>query len=44
VCHTPLILALRRQRPEELCEFQDSLVFRSYTEKPCLEKQTKKIL
>ena len=41
---TPLIPALRRQRQEDLCEFevykrefQDRL--QSYTEKPCLEKQ-----
>jgi hypothetical protein len=42
--HTPLILALRRQRQVNLCEFEDSLVYKvsprqpDHTETPCLDK------
>ena len=42
----PLIPALGRQRKEDLCEFEASLVYRASartgykaTEKPCLEKK-----
>ena len=45
----PLIPALGRQRQVDLCEFEASLDYRvssragsTATEKPCLEKQTKK--
>jgi hypothetical protein len=43
--HMPLILALGRQRQEDLCEFEEILVYRlssrtaRATEKPCLKKQ-----
>ena len=44
----PLAPALSRQRQEDLCEFEDSLVYRESsrtdskaTEKPCLEKERK---
>ena len=49
----PLITALRRQRQEDLCEFEASLIYRvssrtgsRATEEPCLEKikKNKKII
>ena len=46
---TPLILALGRQKQEDLCEFEASLVYRAspktgskVTEKPCLRKRREK--
>ena len=46
--HTPLIQVLRRQRQEDLCELEASLVYivssrigTKATEKPCLEKPKK---
>lgn len=48
--HTPFILALRRKRQENLCEFKASLVYKersrtrqSCTEKSCLHKTRPKI-
>ena len=46
----PLIPTLKRQRQVELCEFQDSLVYRmssrttnqGYVAKSCLEKKSKR--
>jgi hypothetical protein len=43
-CHTSLIPALRKQRQADLCEFEDSLVYRLSSreaEKPCLEYMCK---
>ena len=44
-----MIPALRRQNQADLCELETNLVYKSklqdsqgYTEKPCLQKQTKK--
>ena len=36
-----MIPALGRQRQVDFCEFEASLVYQGYTEKPCLKKANK---